>query len=138
MEVRSIRKLETRHVNLKPTEHSRFLIFILTDIWENVTMMDSLEIIADVMTQELGHIQALLFRYNRLRCCVQTARLLTETSVSLDRSCPIISAFSRDMNFDQKLHVQNRENRVTDVFVFLVHQSQKPLSFPLKHVLKTS
>ena len=65
-------------------------------------MMDSLEIIADIMDQELGHIQALLFRYNSLRFCVQTAKLLTETSVSIDRSCPIISAFSRDMTFDQK------------------------------------
>ena len=100
MEARSIRKLETRHVNLKPTERSeggfKFTCRVsnfridryrhsLTDLYTGITNSDA------VFRQHL-------------------ARLLTETSVSLGRSYPMVSAFSVNMTFDQIILCAKREN----------------------------
>ena len=111
MEVRSIRKLETRHVNLKPTERSErrealssragSLIFVLTD--------------TDILYPT--YILDPSFHYKTPQCSVQTAIIMTVASVSLRCSCFIIIVFSHDMTFGQTISCTKRENWVSDVFV---------------------
>ena len=92
---------------------SRFgsLIFVLTDI--------------DILKPT--YILASLFRYNKQRCSIQTAGLLIKTSVSLCRSNPFVSVFSRDMTFDQTIPRAKRAKLVNGVVIFLWL-----IAFPLK------
>ena len=87
-------------MNLKPTERSeegfKFTCRVsnfrfdryrhsLTDLYTGITSSDAV-------------------------CRQHWARLLTETSVSLGRSYPMVSAFSLYMSFDQIISCAKREN----------------------------
>ena len=62
--------------------------------------------------------------YNKQRCRVQTAGLLTQTSVSLCRSYLVVRIFFRDM---YAYWPNNFTCKATDLFIFLVHRLIKSL-----------
>ena len=110
--MRSIRKLETRHVNLKPTERSEGG-FKFTCRVSNFRIDRYRHSLTDLYTGSFVS----LYMYKKTQCSVQTAIIMTAASVSLRRSCSLIIVFSRDMTFDQTISCTKRENWVSDVFV---------------------
>ena len=100
MEARSIRKIKTRHVNLKPTEPSEGG-FKFTCRVSNFRIDRDRHSLTDLYTG-IKNSDAVF----RQHC----ARLLTVTSVSLGCSYPMVSAFSLDMTFDQIISCAKREN----------------------------